>query len=45
MCDENMVDATPYLHTANDALATMDFDHLHQHVRLTVGFLAEGSYF
>lgn len=45
VCDENMVDATPYLHTANDALSTMDFDHLHQHVRLTVGFLVEGSYF
>lgn len=40
-----MVDATPYLHTANDALSTMDFDHLHQHVRLTLGFLVEGSYF
>ncbi|KAH6614090.1 hypothetical protein C7974DRAFT_70723 [Boeremia exigua] len=45
VCDENMVDATPYLHTANDALSTMDFDHLYQHVRLTVGFLVEGSYF
>ena len=45
VCDENMVDATPYLHTANDALSTMDFDHLHQHIRLTVGFLVEGSYF
>ena len=45
VCDENMVDATPYLHTANDALSTMDFDHLHQHVRLTIGFLVEGSYF
>ncbi|KAF3044527.1 hypothetical protein E8E11_008635 [Didymella keratinophila] len=45
VCDENMVDATPYLHTANDALSTMDFDHLHQHVRLTLGFLVEGSYF
>jgi leucyl aminopeptidase len=45
VCDENMVDATPYLHSANDALSTMDFDHLHQHVRLTVGFLVEGSYF
>lgn len=45
VCDESMVDATPYLHTANDALSTMDFDHLHQHVRLTLGFLVEGSYF
>ena len=45
VCDENMVDATPYLHSANDALSTMDFDHLHQHVRLTIGFLVEGSYF
>lgn len=45
VCDENMVDSSPYIHTANDALSTLDFDHLYQHVRLTVGFLVEGSYF
>ncbi|KAF2127071.1 bacterial leucyl aminopeptidase [Dothidotthia symphoricarpi CBS 119687] len=45
VADENIVDSSPYIHTANDAVSTLDFDHLYQHVRLTVGFLVEGSYF
>ena len=40
---QNMVYATPYLRTANNALS-MDFD-LYQHARLTAGFLFEDFYF
>ncbi|KAK8059784.1 peptidase family M28 [Apiospora saccharicola] len=45
VCDENMADSSPYIHSANDAVSTLSFPHMLQHAKLTVGFLVEGSYF
>ncbi|KAH6984304.1 hypothetical protein BKA56DRAFT_481308 [Ilyonectria sp. MPI-CAGE-AT-0026] len=45
VCDENMPDSSPYIHSAQDTIATLSFEHILQHVKFTVGFLVEGSYF
>ncbi|KAH6880648.1 hypothetical protein B0T10DRAFT_411534 [Thelonectria olida] len=45
VCDENMEDSSPYIHSASDAISTLSFEHILQHVKFTVGFLVEGSYF
>lgn len=45
VCDENMADSSPYIHSAQDTIATLSFPHILQHVKFTVGFLVEGSYF
>ncbi|KAH7133835.1 hypothetical protein EDB81DRAFT_695529 [Dactylonectria macrodidyma] len=45
VCDENMADSSPYIHSAQDTISTLSFPHILQHVKFTVGFLVEGSYF
>ncbi|GAP92822.1 putative Zn-dependent exopeptidase [Rosellinia necatrix] len=45
VCDENIRDSSPYIHSAQDTVSTVSFPHVLQHAKLTVGFLVEGSYF
>ncbi|KAI0121349.1 peptidase family M28 [Xylariales sp. AK1849] len=45
VCDENMKDSSPYIHTAQDTVETVSFPHVYQHTKLTVGFLIEAAYF
>lgn len=45
VCDENMEDSSPYIHSASDTIATLDFGHILEHVKFTIGFLVEASYF
>ncbi|KAJ2990374.1 hypothetical protein NUW58_g2980 [Xylaria curta] len=45
VCDENIRDSSPYIHSAQDTVSTVSFPHVLQHARLTVGFLVEASYF
>jgi leucyl aminopeptidase len=45
VCDEVMADSSPYIHSASDTISTLSFAHIFQHVRFTIGFLVEGSYF
>ncbi|KAF7540797.1 hypothetical protein G7Z17_g12105 [Cylindrodendrum hubeiense] len=45
VCDENMADSSPYIHSSSDTIATLSFEHILQHVKFTIGFLVEGSYF
>ncbi|ORY58527.1 uncharacterized protein BCR38DRAFT_500358 [Pseudomassariella vexata] len=45
VCDENMKDSSPYIHSASDTVSTVSFPHVLQHAKLTVGFLVEASYF
>ncbi|KAI5778021.1 hypothetical protein EDC01DRAFT_635239 [Geopyxis carbonaria] len=45
VCDENMADSSPYIHSAQDAVATVDFAHVLEHAKFTVGFLVEGGFF
>lgn len=45
VCDENVRDSSPYIHSAQDTVSTVSFPHVLQHAKLTVGFLVEASYF
>lgn len=45
VCDENMEDSSPYIHSARDTVSTLSFLHMLEHAKLTVGFLVEASYF
>ncbi|KAI0152698.1 Zn-dependent exopeptidase [Xylariaceae sp. FL1272] len=45
VCDENIRDSSPYIHSASDTVATVDFAHVKEHAKYTVGFLVEASYF
>ncbi|KAI0020371.1 Zn-dependent exopeptidase [Xylariomycetidae sp. FL0641] len=45
VCDENIRDASPYIHSAQDTVSTVSFPHVLEHAKLTVGFLVEASYF
>ncbi|KAI5920915.1 bacterial leucyl aminopeptidase [Camillea tinctor] len=45
VCDENMADSSPYIHSASDTVSTVSFPHVLEHAKLTVGFLVEASYF
>ncbi|KAI3329731.1 Zn-dependent exopeptidase [Ustulina deusta] len=45
VCDENLRDSSPYIHSASDTVSTVSFPHVLQHAKLTVGFLVEASYF
>ncbi|KAI1750420.1 Zn-dependent exopeptidase [Xylaria castorea] len=45
VCDENIRDSSPYIHSAQDTVSTVSFPHVLEHAKLTVGFLVEASYF
>ncbi|KAH8893087.1 Zn-dependent exopeptidase [Thozetella sp. PMI_491] len=45
VCDENMEDSSPYIHSAQDAVSTVSIPHVLEHAKLTVGFLVEAAYF
>ncbi|KAF2966034.1 hypothetical protein GQX73_g7556 [Xylaria multiplex] len=45
VCDENIRDSSPYIHSAQDTVSTVSFPHVFEHAKLTVGFLVEASYF
>ncbi|KAH6640001.1 peptidase family M28 [Truncatella angustata] len=45
VCDENMEDSSPYIHSSQDTVATVSIPHVFQHAKFTVGFLVEASYF
>ncbi|KAI0394619.1 Zn-dependent exopeptidase [Xylariaceae sp. FL0594] len=45
VCDENIRDSSPYIHSAQDTVSTVNFAHVLEHAKLTVGFLVEASYF
>ncbi|KAI1496513.1 bacterial leucyl aminopeptidase [Biscogniauxia marginata] len=45
VCDENLADSSPYIHSASDTVSTVSFPHILEHAKLTVGFLVEASYF
>uniref|UniRef100_A0A8H7NPD5 Peptide hydrolase n=1 Tax=Bionectria ochroleuca TaxID=29856 RepID=A0A8H7NPD5_BIOOC len=45
VCDENMADSSPYIHSSQDTIATLSFPHILEHTKFTIGFLVEGSYF
>ncbi|KAI0515141.1 Zn-dependent exopeptidase [Xylaria bambusicola] len=45
VCDENIRDSSPYIHSAQDTVSTVNFPHVLEHAKLTVGFLVEASYF
>ncbi|KAI0423697.1 Zn-dependent exopeptidase [Xylaria sp. FL1042] len=45
VCDENIRDSSPYIHSAQDTVSTVSFPHVYEHAKLTVGFLVEASYF
>ncbi|KAF7535831.1 hypothetical protein G7054_g5081 [Neopestalotiopsis clavispora] len=45
VCDENMEDSSPYIHSSQDTVATVSIPHVFQHAKYTVGFLIEASYF
>ncbi|KAI1359700.1 Zn-dependent exopeptidase [Xylaria arbuscula] len=45
VCDENIRDSSPYIHSAQDTVSTVDFAHVYEHAKLTVGFAVEASYF
>ncbi|KAI1815084.1 Zn-dependent exopeptidase [Poronia punctata] len=45
VCDENIRDSSPYIHSSQDTVSTVDFGHVYEHAKLTVGFLVEASYF
>lgn len=36
---------SPYIHTSRDNYFTLDFPHMLEHAKFTVGFLIEGAYF
>jgi hypothetical protein len=35
VCDENMEDSSPYIHSAQDTIATLDFGHILEHVKVS----------
>ncbi|KAH8157071.1 hypothetical protein CIB48_g11175 [Xylaria polymorpha] len=45
VCDENIRDSSPYIHSAQDTVSTVSFPHVLEHAKLTVGFVVEASYF
>ncbi|KAF8249122.1 Zn-dependent exopeptidase [Wilcoxina mikolae CBS 423.85] len=45
VADEIIVDSSPYIHSANDTVDKLDFSHILEHSKLTVGFCVEASYF
>ncbi|KAI5815026.1 hypothetical protein BZA77DRAFT_317363 [Pyronema omphalodes] len=45
VCEDSINDSSPYIHTAKDAVSTVNFTHVLQHAKFTVGFLVEASYF
>lgn len=34
VCDENMEDSSPYIHSAQDTAATVDIAHVYQHAKV-----------
>ncbi|KAF1967995.1 Zn-dependent exopeptidase [Bimuria novae-zelandiae CBS 107.79] len=38
------VNSSPYIHTSQDTIATVNFDHMLQHAKLTVGLAYESAY-
>ncbi|KAK4223735.1 putative aminopeptidase [Podospora fimiseda] len=44
VCDEPIKTSTPYIHTANDALSTIQWPTILRHAKFTVAFLVEASY-
>ncbi|KAI1343628.1 hypothetical protein F5Y15DRAFT_411489 [Xylariaceae sp. FL0016] len=45
VCDENIQDSSPYIHSAQDTVSTVSFPHVYEHAKLTIGFLVEAAYF
>ncbi|KAH7021440.1 uncharacterized protein B0I36DRAFT_334452 [Microdochium trichocladiopsis] len=45
VCDETIQDASPFIHSSRDTYDTLDFDHILEHTKFTVGFLVEGAFF
>lgn len=45
VCDENYDDSSPYIHSAQDTIATVSFPHILEHAKFTIGFLVEASFF
>jgi len=45
VCDENIDDSSPYIHSSQDTVSTVSFPHVFEHAKLTVGFAVEASYF
>ncbi|PVH78862.1 peptidase family M28 [Cadophora sp. DSE1049] len=42
--EDTMDGSSPYIHTANDAYSTIQWDAVLRHIKLTLGFLVEASY-
>ncbi|KAH8155685.1 uncharacterized protein LAJ45_00695 [Morchella importuna] len=43
--EDTFDDSSPYIHSASDTVSTLDFDHILEHIKLTIGFAVEASYF
>ncbi|KAF4547178.1 Peptidase family M28 [Elsinoe fawcettii] len=44
VCDEPIRTSSPYIHSPNDALSTIQWPAILRHAKFTVGFLVEASY-
>ncbi|PSK56688.1 Leucine aminopeptidase 1 [Elsinoe australis] len=44
VCDEPIRTSSPYIHSPNDAYATVEWPTVLRHAKFTVGFLVEASY-
>ncbi|KAK0100297.1 hypothetical protein ONS95_008255 [Cadophora gregata] len=42
--EDTMDGSSPYIHSANDAYSTIQWDAVLRHIKLTIGFLTEASY-
>ena len=42
VCDDNMQDSSPYLHSASDTLSTLSYPHILQHAKVSAMGVAEG---
>ncbi|KAF8538688.1 bacterial leucyl aminopeptidase [Trichophaea hybrida] len=45
VADEIIVDSSPYIHSADDTVDKLNFSHILEHSKLTVGSCVEASYF
>lgn len=43
VCDENIRDSSPYIHSAQDTVSTVSFPHVLEHAKVRLNFLLSGN--